>query len=90
VLCFIRRADASKLALPYQRQGQILGTSPDAIDRAEDRQRFKTLLDKLNLKQPPSGTARSFAEAQQAASAIGYPVMVRLLCPRQPGDGGLR
>jgi carbamoyl-phosphate synthase large subunit len=67
-----------KLALPLSAAGvKILGTSPDAIDRAEDRQRFKMLLDGLGLKQPQSGTARSFAEAQQAASVIGYPVMVR-------------
>jgi carbamoyl-phosphate synthase large subunit len=67
-----------KLALPLSEAGvKILGTSPDAIDRAEDRQRFKTLLDKLGLKQPRSGTARSFAEARLVASEIGYPVMVR-------------
>jgi carbamoyl-phosphate synthase large subunit len=67
-----------KLALPLSEAGvKILGTSPDAIDLAEDRQRFRMLLDKLGLKQPRSGTARSFAEAQQVASMIGYPVMVR-------------
>jgi len=67
-----------KLALSLSEAGvKILGTSPDAIDRAEDRQRFKTLLDKLGLKQPQSGTVRSFAEAQQVALMIGYPVMVR-------------
>jgi len=67
-----------KLALPLSAAGvKILGTSPDAIDRAEDRERFKILLEKLCLKQPRSGIARSFAEAQRVASEIGYPVMVR-------------
>ena len=45
----------------------ILGTSPDAIDLAEDRQRFQNLLDKLALKQPPNGTAYSAAEAEKIA-----------------------
>src|SRR5438132_6020747 len=67
-----------KLALPLERDGvPILGTSPDAIDRAEDRARFKTLLEKLGLKQPASGTARSVAEAVAVAASITYPVMVR-------------
>jgi carbamoyl-phosphate synthase large subunit len=55
----------------------ILGTSPDAIDRAEDRERFKVLVDKLGLRQPASGTARSFSEAAAIASSISYPIMVR-------------
>jgi carbamoyl-phosphate synthase large subunit len=67
-----------KLAVPLEREGvQILGTSPDSIDRAEDRKRFKELLHKLNLKQPESGTAMSCEEAIAVASRIGYPVMVR-------------
>jgi carbamoyl-phosphate synthase large subunit len=67
-----------KLALPLERDGvPILGTSPDAIDRAEDRERFKTLLEKLGLKQPASGTSRSVAEAVAVAASITYPVMVR-------------
>ncbi len=67
-----------KLALPLERAGvPILGTSPDAIDRAEDRERFKDLLDGLRLRQPASGTARSFAEAAAIAARITYPVMVR-------------
>ncbi len=67
-----------KLALPLERDGvPILGTSPDAIDRAEDRERFKTLLEKLGLKQPASGAARSVAEAVAVAASITYPVMVR-------------
>lgn len=66
------------LALDLQRAGvRILGTSPDAIDRAEDRKRFKELLDKLGLKQPPNGTAISLQEAKEVASRIGYPVLVR-------------
>jgi carbamoyl-phosphate synthase large subunit len=67
-----------KLALPLERAGvPILGTSPDSIDRAEDRARFKALLERLRLRQPASGTARSFAEAAKIAAAITYPVMVR-------------
>ena len=67
-----------KLALPLEKAGvPILGTSPDAIDRAEDRERFKALLEKLDLKQPASGIARSVKEATAIAAAITYPVMVR-------------
>lgn len=67
-----------KLAVPLEREGvKILGTSPDSIDRAEDRKRFKELLHKLNLKQPESGTAMSCEEAVAVANKIGYPVMVR-------------
>lgn len=67
-----------KLAVPLEQEGvTILGTPPDAIDRAEDRRRFKELLHKLDLKQPESGTAMSEEEAIRVASEIGYPVMVR-------------
>jgi carbamoyl-phosphate synthase large subunit len=67
-----------KLAVPLEREGvKILGTSPDSIDRAEDRKRFKELLHKLNLKQPESGTAMSCEDAVAVADRIGYPVMVR-------------
>ena len=67
-----------KLALPLARAGvKILGTSPDAIDRAEDRERFRSLLVQLGLRQPDSGMARSVKEAARAAAKIGYPVMVR-------------
>src|SRR5215813_9972630 len=55
----------------------ILGTSPDAIDLAEDRARFQALLAQLNLKQPANGTARSTAEAEAVASRIGYPAVIR-------------
>ncbi len=55
----------------------ILGTSPDAIDLAEDRERFQKFLEKLNLKQPPNGTAKSAAEAEKIAEEIGYPVVIR-------------
>jgi len=66
------------LAVPLEQAGvRILGTSPDSIDRAEDRERFKQLLAKLNLTQPPNGTARSFDEARTIAAEIGYPVLVR-------------
>ena len=67
-----------KLALPLSQAGvRILGTSPDAIDRAEDRERFRELLNKLGLRQAESGTARSVEEALHIASEISYPVMVR-------------
>ncbi|MDC4203247.1 MAG: hypothetical protein MPW13_02435 [Candidatus Manganitrophus sp.] len=67
-----------KLAVPLEDAGvPIIGTSPDAIDRAEDRERFQTLLDKLGLKQPPNGLARSYPEALKAAGEIGYPLVVR-------------
>ncbi|GER94744.1 carbamoyl-phosphate synthase large subunit [hot springs metagenome] len=67
-----------KLAVPLEGEGvKILGTSPDSIDRAEDRKRFKELLHKLDLKQPESGTAMSCEEAIAVADSIGYPVMVR-------------
>ncbi|HET6370920.1 MAG TPA: carbamoyl-phosphate synthase large subunit, partial [Nitrospiria bacterium] len=67
-----------KLAVPLERAGvRILGTSPDAIDRAEDRERFSELLKKLGLTQAESGVARSLDEASAIAERIGYPVMVR-------------
>ena len=55
----------------------ILGTSPKAIDLAEDREQFKKLLDKLHLKQPQNGTVNSFEEAKMIAEEIGYPVVIR-------------
>jgi carbamoyl-phosphate synthase large subunit len=58
-------------------QVPILGTSPDAIDLAEDRDRFKRLLDKLKLRQPRSGIATSPEKARAIAEAIGYPIVIR-------------
>ncbi len=55
----------------------ILGTSADAIDVAEDRERFQLLLQRLGLRQPENGTARSAAEAETIAERIGYPVVIR-------------
>jgi len=55
----------------------ILGTSADAIDIAEDRERFQVLLQKLGLRQPENGTARSAAEAEAIADRVGYPVVIR-------------
>ncbi|RJR16514.1 MAG: carbamoyl-phosphate synthase large subunit [Nitrospiraceae bacterium] len=67
-----------KLAVPLEREGvRILGTSPDSIDRAEDRKRFKEILHKLDLRQAESDTATSVEEAVEIARNIGYPVMVR-------------
>lgn len=67
-----------KLALELEQAGvPIIGTSPDAIDRAEDRERFQDLLYKLDLQQPDNGLARSFEEAEKVALDIGYPVVVR-------------
>jgi carbamoyl-phosphate synthase large subunit len=66
------------LAVPLMKAGvPIIGTSPDSIDRAEDRDRFKALLHKLGLGQPDNGTAMSFQEAREVAESIGYPVVVR-------------
>jgi carbamoyl-phosphate synthase large subunit len=55
----------------------IIGTSPDSIDRAEDRERFSEVVEKLGLLQPPNGIAKSFEQAEQIADRIGYPVVVR-------------
>jgi carbamoyl-phosphate synthase large subunit len=55
----------------------ILGTSPDAIDLAEDRDRFKALIDRLGLRQPKSGIARSPAEAVTIAGTLGFPLVIR-------------
>ena len=67
-----------KLAAELQADGiPILGTSPDSIDLAEDRERFAKLVDKLGLKQPANGLARSRDEAIAVAERIGYPVLLR-------------
>jgi carbamoyl-phosphate synthase large subunit len=67
-----------KLAVPLEKAGvPIIGTTPDSIDRAEDRERFQEMLHKLGLRQPENGTARSFEEAEKVADRIGYPVVVR-------------
>ena len=67
-----------KLSLALESAGiPILGTSPDAIDLAEDRERFQKLLTDLNLRQPANGLARSQAEAEAVAERIGYPLVIR-------------
>ena len=67
-----------KLASALEEAGvPILGTSPDAIDLAEDRDRFKALIDKLKLSQPNSGIAKAPGEARAVADRIGYPVVIR-------------
>ena len=66
------------LAVPLMRAGvPIIGTSPDSIDRAEDRERFQALITKLGLLQTPSAIAMTQAEARAAAHQIGFPVVVR-------------
>ena len=67
-----------KLAQALAHEGiPILGTSPDAIDLAEDRERFQQLLHRLNLRQPVNGTARSRDEAFRVAGSVGYPLVIR-------------
>jgi carbamoyl-phosphate synthase large subunit len=67
-----------KLARALEAAGvPIIGTSPDSIDLAEDRERFQKLLERLGLKQPPNATARSVEQAVNAAKELGYPLVVR-------------
>ena len=67
-----------KLALDLEANGvPIIGTSPDMIDAAEDRERFQKLLQSLGLRQPPNATARTEPEALEKAAALGYPLVVR-------------
>ncbi len=67
-----------KLAVPLERAGvKIIGTSPDSIDRAEDRKRFNKVVKKLKLRQPMSGTAMSYEETVKIASKLGYPLLIR-------------
>ena len=69
---------AINLAEPLSRAGvKIIGTSNDSIDRAEDRHRFDSLLEKLAIPRPPGRSVHSVEEAKRAAEAIGYPVLVR-------------
>ncbi|HUH79558.1 MAG TPA: carbamoyl-phosphate synthase large subunit [Methanoregula sp.] len=76
--------NAVNLAVPIEKEIQrlglptrILGTSPDAMDIAEDRDRFSVLLDRLTIPSPPNASARSKEEARERAGQIGYPVLVR-------------
>ena len=67
-----------KLARPLEAMGvPIIGTTPDSIDLAEDRERFQKLVDRLGLKQPPNRTARTEEEAVTMAKEVGYPLVVR-------------
>jgi len=67
-----------KLALGLEKEGvPIIGTTPDMIDAAEDRERFQKLLHELGLRQPPNATARTEAEALEKAAGLGYPLVVR-------------
>ncbi len=66
------------LAVPLKKAGApIIGTTPESIDVAEDREKFKALLKKLKLTQPDNGIATSFEEAKEIARVIGYPIVVR-------------
>ncbi len=67
-----------KLAVPLQNAGvNIIGTSPDSIARAEDRRRFNRVVEKLKLRQPESGTAKTYVQACKIAERLGYPLLVR-------------
>jgi carbamoyl-phosphate synthase large subunit len=67
-----------KLAVPLEKAGvKIIGTSPDSIDRAEDRKRFNKLVDKLKLRQPFSGTATTYAQTVKIANELGFPLLIR-------------
>src|SRR5260221_411240 len=67
-----------KLALGLEKEGvPIIGTTPDMIDAAEDRERFQKLLHELGLRQPPNATARTEPEALEKAAGLGYPLVVR-------------
>jgi carbamoyl-phosphate synthase large subunit len=67
-----------KLATALNKAGvKIIGTSPDSIDRAEDRKRFNRLVKKLKLQQPASGTAMSYDETLKIANRLGYPLLIR-------------
>ena len=67
-----------KLARALEAEGvPIIGTSPDAIDRAEDRERFQQMIEKLGLRQPPNAIVRSLEEALTVAEKVGYPLVVR-------------
>ena len=68
-----------KLALDLEANGvPIIGTTPDMIDAAEDRERFQKLLHELKLRQPPNATARTEPEALEKAAALGYPLVVQI------------
>jgi len=67
-----------KLAVPLEKAGvKIIGTSPDSIDRAEDRKRFNRLVKRLKLRQPASGTATTYDETFKIAEKLGYPILIR-------------
>ncbi|QJE71986.1 carbamoyl-phosphate synthase large subunit [Aerophototrophica crusticola] len=78
--CVVQLGGQTPLKLSHDLQAAgipILGTTPDAIDLAEDRERFQQLLHKLGLRQPANGLARSLEEAEAVADRIGFPVVIR-------------
>jgi carbamoyl-phosphate synthase large subunit len=67
-----------KLAVPLEKVGvKIIGTSPDSIERAEDRKRFNKLVEKLKLRQPYSGTATTYEQTAKIAEKLGFPLLIR-------------
>ena len=67
-----------KLAVPLEKAGvKIIGTSPDSIERAEDRKRFNKLVEKLKLRQPFSGTATTYKQTVKIAERLGFPLLIR-------------
>jgi carbamoyl-phosphate synthase large subunit len=67
-----------KLAVSLEKAGvKIIGTTPDSIDRAEDRKRFNKLVEKLKLRQPSSGTAKTYAQTLKIANKLGFPLLIR-------------
>jgi len=78
--CIVQLGGQTPLKLSHALEAAgipILGTSPDAIDLAEDRERFQTLLKDLDLRQPANGLARSEEKAERVAEAVGYPLVIR-------------
>ena len=78
-----------KLAVPLEKAGvKIIGTSPDSIDRAENRERFNQVVKKLNLRQPESGTATTYEQTLKVARKLGFPLLIRpLLRAGRSGHG---
>ena len=85
----VRRPDAAEPGPgPGSAGVPIIGTSPETIDLAEDREQFRLVIDRLGLKQPPNASRRTMPEARDRGGQVGYPVAgAAELRPRRPGDG---